>query len=334
MDQELPLSRHVVFASSNLDETKGHVQRELAARSLEFTTEDRRLDARLHLIPQPWVTPMYLRYGGDVVKTTGDASHFLVHVPISGQVVAANEHLRFAATPGHASIASPTEPVALQWSRDSEAMLFRIDRTALEAELTDLLHSSVDEPLRFDVAMVSRRADSWATMARFFAEQLDRVDGIVSDPLVGAPMERALLRGLLLSQPHNYSDQLNDNGPTPVPAHIQAARAAIDELPEQALTAASLARQVGVSARSLQAGFRAHVGLSPMQYLRAVRMRRVRDELLAGDARRATISAIAHRWGFTHLGRFAQDYRSRYGESPSQTLRVSSGSHRAGAAND
>jgi AraC-like DNA-binding protein len=36
-----------------------------------------------------------------------------------------------------------------------------------------------------------------------------------------------------------------------------------------------------------------------------------------------TVAAVAHRWGFAHLGRFAYAYRARFGVSPSETLRES-----------
>jgi AraC-like DNA-binding protein len=37
-----------------------------------------------------------------------------------------------------------------------------------------------------------------------------------------------------------------------------------------------------------------------------------------------TVAAVAHRWGFAHLGRFASAYRCRFGEPPSDTLRRAS----------
>lgn len=46
------------------------------------------------------------------------------------------------------------------------------------------------------------------------------------------------------------------------------------------------------------------------------------EDLTGGDpARRHTVAEVAYRWGFAHLGRFAHDYRARYGESPSTTSR-------------
>ena len=35
----------------------------------------------------------------------------------------------------------------------------------------------------------------------------------------------------------------------------------------------------------------------------------------------SSVAAVAARWGFTHLGRFAIEYRRRFGVHPSQTLR-------------
>jgi AraC-like DNA-binding protein len=34
-----------------------------------------------------------------------------------------------------------------------------------------------------------------------------------------------------------------------------------------------------------------------------------------------SVSEVAFRWGFTHLGRFAGAYKERFGVPPSQTLR-------------
>ena len=59
-------------------------------------------------------------------------------------------------------------------------------------------------------------------------------------------------------------------------------------------------------------------GVPPMRFLRNHRLQRVREELLS--AREAQVSDVALRWGFSHFGRFAAEYRKRFGESPSQTL--------------
>lgn len=75
------------------------------------------------------------------------------------------------------------------------------------------------------------------------------------------------------------------------------------------------------SRRTLQTSFQRVANVSPIEYLRSVRLNGVRrllrstqqDELMVGDA--------AAQWGFTHPSYFAREYRGLFGELPSQTLR-------------
>jgi transcriptional regulator GlxA family with amidase domain len=87
------------------------------------------------------------------------------------------------------------------------------------------------------------------------------------------------------------------------------------------ITLAGLADAAGCSARSLHRGFREALDMTPMRYVREMRLRKVRDALL-DDARRAeTITELALAHGFSHLGEFAAHYRLLFGERPQQTRR-------------
>jgi AraC family ethanolamine operon transcriptional activator len=76
----------------------------------------------------------------------------------------------------------------------------------------------------------------------------------------------------------------------------------------------------GVSWRTLNYAFREQFDLTPKQYLQAVRLQRVRRDLL-GKSSESSISDIAANWGFWHMGQFAADYRRQFGELPSETVR-------------
>ena len=78
----------------------------------------------------------------------------------------------------------------------------------------------------------------------------------------------------------------------------------------------------GSSARSIYAGFRRFRDTTPMAYLKQLRLLRAHDELLAADPTRQTVTEIAMKWRFFHLGYFAAGYRRRFGEPPSTTLRL------------
>jgi transcriptional regulator GlxA family with amidase domain len=138
-------------------------------------------------------------------------------------------------------------------------------------------------------------------------------------------LQHLLIEGLLLTQPHNYTAALIDDGRPASEAVVKRAIDLVRAYPESAWTTAKLARATGVSARALQKAFARSGEPPPMTYLRHLRLHRVRAELADASQRRcsATITTVASRWGFVHLGRFAQQYRQVFGESPSQTLRLS-----------
>lgn len=78
--------------------------------------------------------------------------------------------------------------------------------------------------------------------------------------------------------------------------------------------------QTGASARTLQYAFREVMQLTPVAYLRILRLNKVRSALRAATTTDATVTRIATDWGFFHLGEFARDYLHLFGEYPSETL--------------
>ena len=82
-----------------------------------------------------------------------------------------------------------------------------------------------------------------------------------------------------------------------------------------------LARLCDVPRRTLEKHFRRLVGCGPLRFLHAERLEKARRQLLIARAD-TSVTRIAANCGFSHLGRFALAYRYRYGESPSDTLKL------------
>jgi len=83
-------------------------------------------------------------------------------------------------------------------------------------------------------------------------------------------------------------------------------------------TVLDIARNAGQSVRSLQLSFQQNMGMNPLNYVQRLRLQQIHHDLLHSDAGE-TISEIAARWGFSHMGYFAARYRAMYGVSPSST---------------
>ena len=78
-----------------------------------------------------------------------------------------------------------------------------------------------------------------------------------------------------------------------------------------------LCQAIGTSRRALQYAFEEVMQISPVTYLRAMRLNQVRSELRQNRA--APVGDVAARWGFWHPSRFASDYKALFGELPSAT---------------
>lgn len=87
------------------------------------------------------------------------------------------------------------------------------------------------------------------------------------------------------------------------------------------VTPTEIAETVGLSPRGLQVAFQRQFGVTPTEYLRGVRLERVRAELMNLSPEEATVGTVAARWGFTHASRFAGVYAEKFGEYPRDTLR-------------
>lgn len=91
--------------------------------------------------------------------------------------------------------------------------------------------------------------------------------------------------------------------------------------PEQPPSMLQVCSQIGASPRKLEYCFRDVLGISPVKYLRAVRLNGVRRDLKRPAESSTCVQDIAARWGFWHLGDFSADYKRQFGELPSKTLR-------------
>ncbi len=73
------------------------------------------------------------------------------------------------------------------------------------------------------------------------------------------------------------------------------------------------------SERAVEYAFRDVCGVGPKQYLKMLRLNRVRRDLKQLPADVASVTRIAHQYGFWHMGHFSKDYRQLFGETPRQT---------------
>lgn len=316
--------RVIQHSASHLDEARVALAENFYPHHLEALATDSGLNMSLKTVQLGGVTLGRLAYGAEVSLDFGELSNaYHISIPLSGRVEAVVGRQVSVSMPGLASVYLPVGPTKIsRWSADCAQYGVKIDREYLEAELTTLVGHPVRTPVKFDplVDLTRGPAESWLSLILTLAADLDREAGVLYDPLMSSSLAQAVTTGFLLASGHDHQESLQELRRPVRPRIVKRAVDAIHASPEKPFTVNDLAEVAGASVRSLQDGFQQHLGVPPMTYLRSVRLERVHEELSRNDADKLTVADVAHRWGFGHLGRFAAEYRRRYGETPSRTL--------------
>ncbi len=109
----------------------------------------------------------------------------------------------------------------------------------------------------------------------------------------------------------------------PQPETLRRAIAFIHDNAHREIALTDIAAAIGgVTPPSVQYTFRRHLGTTPLEYLRRVRLHRAHRDLQAADPAVDTVMEIAGRWRFGHPGRFSMAYKEAFGTPPSLTLRA------------
>lgn len=218
-------------------------------------------------------------------------------------------------------IVSPFEHQQLSIAGNCRKLQVVITCASMNQVLEQLLQHPVPAPIAFKTSIDAQQGASagWWRMVRYLVDEMDHEQSLFGQQPLARDLERTLIKGLILSQPNNYSEALAQRSESRCPAFVLKARRFIEEQAENDLLLADIQQEAGVSAQRLHDGFKQHFGLSPLAYLKRFRLEAVRCSLLE-ERGNYNIAATASRWGFAHLGRFASDYQRAFGERPSQTL--------------
>jgi AraC-like DNA-binding protein len=218
-------------------------------------------------------------------------------------------------------VMSPAEELHIRWGERLVSLNAKVERGALESHLAAVAGIELKDRLEFSPAMPTTSAAAAVhRLIRHMADEVNRNASLLGFPVVAERFSETLLTALLYAQPHNYSECLARKAQSVAPFYVRRAEEYIEAHCDEPITAQLLATVVGVSVRTLYTGFRKHRGYTPIEFLRLVRLRRVRAALLAAPPG-SSVNQLALRWGFNHLGRFSALYRKHFGESPSETLR-------------
>lgn len=317
-----PLARFSLFESSDLDEARERVARVFCPHRLDMIGRGR-FDACHNHVSGERLSLNYIQYGAKTLIAPGELTDFyLLQIPLSGGAAINNGPDHYYSCPKKAAVLNPHLPTTMIWDEGCRQILVKVEREALQDHLSQLLGSGAGKPLTFSgpLDLTSDVGSALYGLIMHLVRQADNGQVMLSSGgLLARQLESVILSGILEAGQHNYSRYLRPTRSAVAPRHVRKAEEYVRNNLDSPISLDDIANAAGVTARSLQLGFRNFRNTSPMALLRAERLRRVHEELMAG-APGASVTEVATRWGFSHLGRFSQIYKEKYGQSPSTTL--------------
>jgi AraC-like DNA-binding protein len=306
----------------NLDEAIDAVGRVYCPHRVTPQGQVRNVDAELAVTRVGGQPIVYLRYSTPV---TIDAGHFPDLLLMMSASSGAAEVLQGRRTStwraGQTMPLSPGRDTMLSFDRGFAQTSLRVEIDRLERMCARWLGHPLERSIQFNLQpfdpafekvwqdamrMVSTLGSAGALIPRTASESLDEF----------------LLSLILHGHPHNFSAELARPVDAVTPRLVIAAEEMFRERAAAGTTVSEVARDLGVSVRSLQMGFRQSRQTTPSTFLRTLRLEAAHRVLSAGD-NSLSVTEVALGIGFTHIGRFGAAYKAAFGESPVMTLRRS-----------
>ncbi|WP_218002652.1 AraC family transcriptional regulator [Nocardia brevicatena] len=285
-----------------------------------------RLDARLNAVQIGSLTLGYLTYGAEATITLPPSEHWY-HVNITlfgGSRVARGDSIRGETTAmAGAAVLVPHHAQTIEWESDTAQFALRVPRADLEGHLEKLTQARISEPVDFDL-VIDLNSEAGRGLLRcieFLRAEWDEEGILTRHHDSRRHLEALTLTNLVLAADGPHQQLLGRSAQQAVPVVLQRALDYVHEHARTLPTLADLTVVAGVSARTVQNHFLRHLGRTPIQYIRDVRLRGARGDLLHPTSPEPTVTDVATSWGFYNLGRFSALYRELFGESPSETLR-------------
>jgi AraC-like DNA-binding protein len=317
----LPLQRHHIFATRAPEEARAFLR--LREFRLDMTAREAVcFDMQVSGVFLPDLYLGSLQYGAAVeIRTEPSYDNYRLVIPIRGRFEAATARDAIACGPGTAILLSPTLGGSIRTERGNTGLSLFLKGSALRRHLAALLGEAPRAPLEFAPAMTLTGGYGRSLMdyVRAAVADLDQPAPLLN-PVTTSLFAQFLMTGLLLAHPHGYSDALHRPQPAVATRDVKRAIDFIEANLDMPIDLADIAAAAGVPGRTLLEHFKQYKGISPMEHLRRARFARVRQALQRAETKE-NVTGIALNFGFNHMGRFSVEYRRRFGESPSQTLR-------------
>lgn len=319
------LSAYPLFKlRDELEETCCRVGEIFVPHTLKVVGKGAGLRASMDYLPLKDVSFSHLEYGAEItIKSDPFEDFLLIMLPLDASAEFKSGGAQIESNSRRAAVINPTSPLEQHWSSACDQLIVQIDRKAIERVCSAHLGRTIEKPIEFSLGMELTSGGVFDRVISLLVSSNGLAANAATFPILAANLEQLLINSLLLCHQHQYFDELKNPRQVVTPHYVKRAEEFMAEHAESPLTMKDVALHVGISLRSLYAGFERYRNMSPKTFLRNKRLDLAFADLLSAnpEQRTTTVTAVALSRGFSHLGHFTKAYQERFGELPSDTLK-------------
>ncbi len=158
----------------------------------------------------------------------------------------------------------------------------------------------------------------FARLVNFAVEELRLDPSASQNPIIRRQLDDLILGGIL-ALPGNHHHQIVCSSGCVASTVVRRAKEFMEANVGRPIGMSDVARECGCSRSKLYQAFKKHRQGTPWQFLIRQRLELARRRLRS-PSERMTVTMVSLDCGYANVGRFAQEYRKLYGETPSMTL--------------
>ncbi|MBV9077459.1 MAG: AraC family transcriptional regulator [Methylobacteriaceae bacterium] len=263
----------------------------------------------------------WLRYGAPIAMSAPEMDRFyLFQFTLRGACEVTHGAVSAGTRAGEGYAVDPAQPLRKEWGPDCEQLIVRVDREPLDHFVQR--ETGVTGAGRLSFQFRPRPVEPGLLgLIEALGRETSAGHGLFHQR-VAAHLEPTLMALLLATFPHSLEAEFARAAQPCAPFYVRRAEHYMRAHARAPIGMDELVAASGVSGRSLFAGFRRFRDTTPMGYLKAVRLELARADLAAADPGRSTVTDIAIGCGFTHMSKFARDFRARFGTAPQAILKA------------
>ncbi|MBD8238352.1 AraC family transcriptional regulator [Pseudomonas fluorescens] len=336
--QPLPLSRHPLYSTSNLDTARSqlastlltgvsHSSKALDGFSLQFRDSPSDFEYTHNAVDLADISINAISYRAPVLflNVFNQSDDYFLVLVLKGNCHVYDGEIEFDVRENDFFIFNINQTINAWTSPSFQEIVIRVSGARMRSAMRRMVDRSISIPLKFDsvASSVGAAGSSLARFVHLMCLEIDNLGSVFGSRILVDSYESMLVSLMLTLLPHNYSDWIACGVLPPAPYYVVRAERFILNHLRDPIGLDDIVQISGVGSRTLQRGFRRFRRLSPMAFLKECRLQYVRKCLRETEMRGRSISNLAREMRFEHSSKFSKAYSTRFNELPSETRRRS-----------